>query len=336
MPAAYEIVVLDVGGANLAIPFQRAGQADPETVGGISRAYAGNQYSSIIEEFMVVPLVSTRVSSATHAAVKAMFARGAEVPCQAGSAGNVFNGETGVITCSGKLTADMVPGGIDSTGQPLWILNLTLTEVGTALPGTPQTTLFLLTSVTSPSDGTAKVSTPNGSYPGDAGSGLTLGAGLTPPTAACSTPPAPPVLPAVVESATREAAHLSLPLAPGMAFGAPRIQIEYGIVDSVVWSTSSFMAKLSLKRAGATVAGPWSSQWQGMGVLVSGTALLTFGVSLVLPIESGDQFLIEWFARVGLECGQADNAERPFIYVGAVPGPRPNPLLIIGGDLVAL
>jgi hypothetical protein len=68
--APWEIVVLDVGGADLALPFQRAGQADPEQLGGIGRAYAGNQYSSIIAEFMVIPLVSGRITSTLYAQLK--------------------------------------------------------------------------------------------------------------------------------------------------------------------------------------------------------------------------------------------------------------------------
>lgn len=328
MTLPYELVVLDVGGTNLVLPFMRAGQAEPEQIGAVSRAYAGNQYSSIVAEFMVLPLVSMHRSAAEFAAVKAMFAKGAQVSCQGGK---LFTPLTGVVTCSGKVTGEIEPGNVGSDGEPLWTINLTLTEVGTALAGTPQTTNFLLTSVTSPDDGTAKVSTPAGSYPGDTGSGITLGTALTPPTAVC------PTVPGVVASVSREAAHLSVPLAAGMALGPPRIQIEYGVVDSVVWATSSFRAELSLVRGGLTVAGPWSSQWQGMGVLTGGTASLTFGgISLVLPLQDGDRFLIEWFARVGLECGQSDNGQRPFIYVGAVPGPRPNPTLYIGGVITAL
>jgi hypothetical protein len=314
-------LILDVGGLAIDLPCTEGAADEPEKKGRITRSWIGASGSSERQQFKVTNVVSTPVPEATAMLVDNMFALGAKVLCS----GAVFKNSNTPIYCRGRVRARMLGF---ATG--LWIVSITLVEVGSNTGYTAATSQFLLTSVTSPDDGAALVSTPDGSYPGDSASGLTLGSGLTPPTTTC------PTVPATVESATFEAKHLSVPLEPGTALGSPQIQIEYGVVDSVVWATSSFMAKLSVKRSGGIIAGPWSSQWQAMGVLTGGTASLTFGVTLNMAILSGDQFLIEWFARIGLECGQSDNAQRPFIYTGAVPGPRPMPLLIIGGNLVSL
>lgn len=211
------------------------------------------------------------------------------------------------------------------------IVSLEIHEVAPAVSiFTPSVYRFLLTSVVSPDDATAFVSTPDGSYPGDAGSGMTLGAGLVPPTAAC------PTVPGVVISATPEAKHLSVPLDNGFAFGKPAIQFETGTMNNGVWNFGDISAKLSLIRSSATVAGPWTSTWVPMGGLGSYLATLAFANSISVTLIAGDQFLIEWYARIGLDCGQADNAERPFAYIGAVPGPRTSPALILSGQITSL
>jgi hypothetical protein len=58
---------------------------------------------------MVVPLVSAPMPSRTYAQVKTMFRLGAQIDCQGGAAGNVFEGYAGIVKCSGKVTGEMVP-----------------------------------------------------------------------------------------------------------------------------------------------------------------------------------------------------------------------------------
>lgn len=334
MTATWEIVVLGVGGVALTIPFQRAGQADREMTGAVSRAYAGNQYSSIAQEFMVIPLVSAPITSTVYAQVKALFAKGAQVACQAGSAGNVFEGVTSIITCSGKVTGEMIPGLVGTDNRPMWTLNLTLTEVGSGITSTAPEVNFLLTSVTSPDLAGALVSTPAGSYAGDAGTGASMFAGGTPPTASC------PTVPGTIYSGAAEKKWLSVPLQSGYAVGIPRIRVEATGGSATVWQHQSTLAKLYLRRgagAGVNIAGPWTSGYVGsLGALGYSVQYFEFTDRLNLLLQAGDRFYIELWSRLALNCGQTDDASRQFIYYGAVPGPRQNPVLILSGDIVAL
>jgi hypothetical protein len=329
----YEIVILDVGGANLVLPFTRSGQADPEQLGGISRAAGGNQYTSLIAEYMVVPLVSAPVPSATFAQVKAMFALGAQINCQGGAAGNVFEGYPGVVKCSGKVTGEIVPGTTDGTGRPLWIINLTLTEVGTAFGGVSATTLFLLTSVDSPdtTDPDTYVSTPAGSYPGDATMSFTLLAGTSLSVGGSLNPSTPDI------------AWLSVPVNAGIAFGMPWVRLETqmsGVYSgSSVWAIMDMMAKIYQVRddgAGGfdVIAGPWSTNYAGVS-LGGGTATLASTASVNLVLAQDDRFLVEIYPQLQLQAGQADNGQRQVISTGTVPGPRPLPVLGIGGLITA-
>lgn len=319
------VLTVDVGGANeTTLELQRGGHASPRRVGGLTQGFAGSEESAIIAELMVVPFVTVPLDFVTAKTVRDLFALGAQVNCS----GDVFD-KPGTIVCSADITDEVDP-------TAAWFtLSGTLYECDSAATTytPPGITNFLLTSVESPDSGgdpSILVSTPDGSYPGDFSSGLTLGTALTPPTASC------PTQPALIISSAPEASHLSVPLAAGLALGSPTIQVETGVVSGTVWDTSSVMAKLSLKRAGSIVAGPWDSSWGAMGTLTGNIDTLTFPVTLNLPILDGDQFLIEWYARLGLACGQSDNADRPFISTGNVPGPRVDPLLIIGGNLVSL
>lgn len=317
------VLTFDVGGPDeMNVECQRIGHAAPRKVGDRGYSASGSEWPQIRDELMVVPFVTVPLPWTQIATIRDLFALAARVNC----AGDGFN-KPGTIVCSGDLTDEL-----DTTADR-GVITGTLFEIGSSPGYTPSTTLFLLTSVESPDSGgdpTILVSTPDGPpYPGDASIGITLGSGLTPPTATC------PATPALIVSSTPEYSHLSVPLNAGIATGSPAIRFETGTVNGTVWNTSSVMAKLSLVRAGSVVAGPWDSSWGSMGVITGNTDTITFGVTFVLPIQTGDQFLIEWYARIGLACGQVDNAQRPFIYVGAVPGPRLNPLLFVGGVLTS-
>lgn len=122
------VLILDVGGANLAVDCERAGHAAPRKVGG-GRLYgfAGVETSSTRFEAMVVPVVLAPLPSATVATIRAMFALGEQVPCS----GDVFNKGDVTIICSGKISDQLH----DTSDR--WTVNLTLFEVGTTLPDFP-------------------------------------------------------------------------------------------------------------------------------------------------------------------------------------------------------
>lgn len=313
-----------IGGVPIDLPCNEGSADEPEGKGKITRSWIGASGSSMRQQFKVTNIVSTAVVESVAIQVDNLFALGRKVLCS----GAVFKNGMTPIYCRGRVRARML-----GFGTGMWIISITLVEVGSNTGYTPATSLFLLTSVESPDSGgdpSILVSTPDGSYPGDGSMGFTLGTGLTPPTAAC------PTTPGIVVSSAPELSHLSVPLQAGTALGSPTIRFETGTVNASIWATSSVMAKLSLMRSGVAVAGPWDSSWGAMGTLTSNTDTLTFAVTLNLAVLSGDQFLIEWYARCGLDCGTTDNGDRPFIYCGAVPGPRLNPLLIVGGNLLSL
>jgi len=323
MTAPYEIVILDVGGTNLVVPFRRAGQSEPEQLGAVGRAYAGNQYSSVFAEYMVVPLTSAPISAATYAQIKALFALGAQVDCQGGAAGNVFEGYPGIVKCSAKITGEM------QTAGNRWVINITLTEVGVAFSGVALSTLFLLTSVDSPdsSDPSVRLSTPDGFYPGDASSGIDLLSGVTVPTGGSVAPTTP------------EISWLSVPLNAAVASGVPYVRLEAAMTGvysgTTVWAIMDVMAKIYQMRGASVIAGPFSTNYGGVG-LGGSVIVLSASSAVVLSLQTGDQFLVELYPRLALQPGQSDNSQRQSIAFGTIPGPRPMPILGIGGIITSV
>lgn len=191
---------------------------------------------------------------------------------------------------------------------------------------------FLLTSVVSPDDAAAFVSTPDGSYPGDASTGADLDPGAVLPTAAC------PTLPAMFTSPTFAIKWLSVPLDDGWLSGIPSVRIECGSgVDPSVWNSMAIRGKLYHVRGGAVIAGPWTSGYSGgFGLLGGFLMTIAWTVRLSFALVAGDQLLLELEDRMQLKCGQADPGIRPFVYYGAVPGPRTSPALMIGGRIASL
>lgn len=190
---------------------------------------------------------------------------------------------------------------------------------------------FLLTSAVSPDDPAAQVTTPDWPYVGDFESGATMGVGLVPTAGAC------PAEPPIVFSSASELSFLSVPLDNGYVFGKPTVLVEAGGMDPTVWGTGSMKAKLYLKRAGVLVAGPWESNYVGnFGLLGVSNQDMLFTDTISLNLIAGDQFLLEFWVRIGLRCGFADNGDRPFMYTGHVAGPRRSPGLVLSGDITVL
>lgn len=111
-------ITLDAGGANLVLPWQRFGRAEPIAIGELSDADDGTTRSSIRAEKMVAAGITTRVTAAIEAQVRAMFALGARVP----TVGPVWNNGGATVTVTGKMTSELMPGG------DRWVINLTLTQ----------------------------------------------------------------------------------------------------------------------------------------------------------------------------------------------------------------
>lgn len=124
MPNPWDILIFDPAGVALSLPFQRAGKGKPILVGAVTTAFAGNDRNGVRAKKRVLPLVSAPVSSAEQAAVETMFDLGAFVPC----AGPLLNNGGVTVTFRGELESEMVPGLVDTTGAPKWILTLTLTQ----------------------------------------------------------------------------------------------------------------------------------------------------------------------------------------------------------------
>lgn len=317
------VLTLDVGGPDeMDIPCERGGHAAPRKVGDKSNSGSGSEWSQIRAEWMVVPFVSAPLPWSQIATIRSLFALGAHVNCS----GDVFN-KPGTIVCSATLTDDL-----DAVGDRGTVSG-TLFEVGSVSSYTPATSFFLLTSVESPDSGgdpTILVGYPNSySYPGDASLSYRALASATPSTGGSAT----------TTSGTPERSWLSLPLAAGYASGTPYIVIETAqdpgpYSGTTVWQQMDTYAKLYQKRGATTIAGPITSSTVGVS-LGGGAVTMTFPSPIVWAIQTNDQLLIEFYSTIVLQPLASDNGQRQLISYGMVPGPRPAPRLVIGGNLTS-
>lgn len=310
---------IDVGGASqMDLACQKAGHAAPRLVGARGLSASGAEHSQIRAEAMVVPVVLAPLPTATVATIRSLFALGARVSC----AGDVFNNGGATLACSGTITDEL------HETADRWTTNLTLHDVGATLGYTPATTAFLLTSVDSPdsADPVTYLSTPAASYPGDAATSFNALAGVT----VVGTTP--------VTSASPERAWLSERLNPALAYGVPTLRMESAMTGTysgtTVWAQMNTVGKLSLVRAGAVVAGPWTSDQFGVDFGVNPWTV-SFPVSVVLSLQANDRFLVELFSTLQLQPAQTDNGQRQQISYGNAPYPRLDPVLTIGGTLTA-
>jgi hypothetical protein len=120
------LLTVDVGGAAITLRCQKAGHAEPREVGKRRYSFYGRERSMIRAELQVVPLILYLMSPTAAAAIRTLFANGAQVVCE----GDVFNNANANITCSGEITDEAEPGLLFSD-EP-WVLNLTLYEVENA------------------------------------------------------------------------------------------------------------------------------------------------------------------------------------------------------------
>jgi hypothetical protein len=123
------LLTVDVGGASeTIIAFQRAGHAEPRTVGARRYAFAGNERSMIRAEPFIVPVLLANLAASTTRTLRTLFAEQAQVVC----AGDVFNNGGVPVLCSGEITDEMEVGGA------YWIPTLTLRQVTASTRGVLQ------------------------------------------------------------------------------------------------------------------------------------------------------------------------------------------------------
>jgi hypothetical protein len=333
MPLAYEIVTLDVGGAALVYPWTRAGQADPELVGGISRAYAGNQYTSIIAEFEVVPLVSQHRTSAEYGALKTLFAKGAQVPCQ----GKVFNPRTAeIITCSGKVTGEMEPGFVDDDGEPLWTVNLTLTEADNDDTAITASVAIYLSNVASPDVGGSNLATADESedpFGAGVGSLELMNAPWVIPT--CGGPPDPSVNCPIGTSGLEASWITAATVADGYLTGTPKVRFLSSGGTGDAWQVQSFMAKIIIVRGGVDFI-EWETGWSDTNGGFSGGNSTATAPAIVFPSLAGDRVRVDIYSRAGLHGGYADDGVHQTLSFGNGGGGNHYGQLLLGGDILTM
>lgn len=326
MTLPYEIVILDVGGSPLVYPWSRAGQADPELVGGISRAYAGNQYTSIAAEFDVIPLVSQHRTSAEYGAVKTLFAKGAQVVCQ----GKVFNPRVAdLITCSGKVTGEMEPGFVGDDGEPLWTISLTLTEADNNDTQPTALATIYLSNATSPLDGAALLATADvdASTPAGPGAEILLD-GVTIPT--CGVAPC-----AIVTSPSAERVWLlDGAEADGWITGSPTVQLSSSGDSGGNWVLQDCMCKIFIVRSGSDVA-EWDTAWSAGNGGFSGDNITMAAPAVVFPGLTGDRVRVELYGRGQRQPGTSSTSLQTVFFGGSFPNTQAG-LLRLGGDAATL
>jgi hypothetical protein len=317
------ILTIGVGTLDIAVDCREAVKLAPIEIGEIAQSILGNEINAVVGERIRARVITTELDNTTSTLIRATFANRAKVLCSS----EAFDNGLTPIYVSAVIEGKIMQGLIS------WELSIDMTECPDPLSAVPGAFEFLLSSVASPDMGGALVSTPDGSYPGDSSSGVSVGTTLVPPTAAC------PGVPATVFSATPEAKWLSVELAAGYVVGTPSIRFETdsGGGTATTWELQSTKALLYLRRGGANVLGPWETGYYGtLGGLGWSTVVMEFPSPLNFQLQAGDRLYIELWSRLALKCGQTDDATRQFFYHGSVPGPRQDPVLLISGDIASL
>lgn len=301
------ILVLDYGGSNITVQCQRGGHAAPRRVGSKPVSYAGGETSSIRAELMVVPVVLQYLTPTDIAAIRALFALGAQVPCR----GDVFNNASVTIVCSGVLSDEFLPSG------PWFEGNLTLYEIGTSLgyANASGRSIVYFTNAVSPDDGSMNLATTDINVDNVNGwGGVTLLSGATPST--CSGPGSC----AITTSSVPEFSWLTPGSPNGGTMAAPdagRFLSSGGTAD--FWSTQDCKLRITVVRAGVDLQ-TWDTDWSnGSGGFSGGFITLT-GPSLLFLAQVGDRLRFEVYARIALTANHADDGARQRIDFGAPGG----------------
>lgn len=304
-------ITLDYGGANLSYECQMAGHAEPRRAGSKQSSFAQRLTSSVRGEFMVVPLVLQRVTPTQAAAIRALFALGAQVPCR----GDVFlNGGATTVVCSGKISDEL-----DQTAA-WWTINLTLYEVGSSLGYTPTSIILYLTNVAA-GGGEFVASTDVADDPFSAG------------TASITLMDAPEVIPTcggipdpfhhctVGVSANPEATWESLPSpSGGYIVGSPYLTINSRGGTGDRWYTQAVKLTITLVRAAADIMSFDTDYSNGNGGFSGDNIFATAEAPVVITVQAGDTLRVDAYGRAGLNSGYLSDGALQIIqhgYLGA-------------------
>lgn len=284
----------------ITVPCQRAGKAAKRRVGEVAPTANGNLRSFIRWEGNEIPLILIRVDQTTAAAIEALFANGAIVPC----AGDVINNGGATVDFMGDYTDNMEPA--DTLRTP----SLFLHEVGSALTGGLLTVppIFLRPDAGTPGAGETttpeKASVSPGSGFADMVDLRVLDA-ATPAT--CGTLPDPNVTCTVTYSATPEKTWNSEAfLRDGWLTGIPRVDIlsKGGTGDRWAYQSSQF--RIFLRRGGADVKTISTAYGTNGGFAGSGVTHNALS-SILWEVFAGDRLRFELWGRLALHGGYADD-----------------------------
>lgn len=291
-------ITLDYGGANLSCECQRAGHAEPRRAGSKQPSFAQRLTSSVRREFMVIPLILAPKTPAQAAAIRALFALGAQVSCR----GDVFNnGGATTVVCSGKISDEL-----DQTAS-WWTINLTLYEVSAAAY-TPPTIVLYLTNVAA-GGGIFVASTDPADDPFGAGLGSVTLMDSPDVIPTCGDPLSPDPFTAcpIGYSAAPEAVWESLPApADGYIVGAPFLTFLSVGGTGDRWHTQAVMGKVFQVRSGTDVLEIDTGYSNGNGGFAGGFVAAT-APAVVIAVQAGDTLRIEPYGRAGLNSGYASD-----------------------------
>lgn len=292
-------ITFDVGGANITVPCQRAGKAAKRRLGAAGPTANGNLRSFIRQEFNEIPLILIRVTQEEAAAIEALFANGAIVPC----AGDVVNNGGATIRCLGDYTDNMEPA--DTLRTPTVFLH----EVGSPVAGLPPVAgAFLLndpgTAGAGETGGTPLLATPSGGGGiANLGAVRVLNAG-TPPT--CGTFPDPAVTCSTIYSSAPERTWATDAFVrDGWLTGKAGVLVLSigGTADK--WAHQSSLFRISLYRGGADVK-TIDTEYGGNGGFAGSAVLHQTAASIIWEVFAGDRLRFEIWGRLALHGGYAD------------------------------
>lgn len=113
-----DTLILNIGVVPIVVVCQSGGKGAPIEIGDTSRAFAGNERTSIRAEKRMWEVVTSYITTAQEAAIQTLIARAAQIPC----GGELLNNTT--VTCSVRCARSTMVG-----GTTLWEMQLVVREV---------------------------------------------------------------------------------------------------------------------------------------------------------------------------------------------------------------
>lgn len=293
------VLTLDVGGPNeMSVDCQRAGHAAPRQVGQKQFPGSGSELPYQIRgEFMVVPVVLTRLPTAAVETIRTLFALGRQVNC----AGDVFVNGGATAKWSGKITDEL------HETADTWTISMTLFECGAVGGAVPSSVAIYLTNVASPDMAGANLASAD---PADdpflAGlGGVRILDSATPSTcsgpAPCTATYTDPMTPEIVwwTPATTRAGFIS---------GRARVGfLSKGASGGGAWADQAAMSKIFVVRGGVDVLEIDTDYTPNNGGFSGSFVEATAPTSVIFLSQIGDRFRVEEYGRIQLAPGGTDD-----------------------------